>query len=212
MDVLTAAWLGSGSPTQDSLRQLGQGPCARCGADTLLSPVTAAVSKTFTGFDGWHDVAGRGLCPVCSWGYTTADLRQAAHQVDRAQVSLTRMTSSDVASQLLHGGLATDVALVVPLRLGRKHLLPSARWGRITVDDAQLIWTSRESDLLEDVIQLRQHGFGTRMLREPAPPFSILRRLPTRSWSNVVDAWHRLTTWRSPDNPWLSLALHITTP
>jgi hypothetical protein len=33
----------------------------------------------------------------------------------------------------------------VPLRPGRKHLLPTATWGHVTVDDAQLPWSTTDT-------------------------------------------------------------------
>ena len=211
MDVLTAAWLGSGYQP-DAPASHRDGSCARCGADAALTPTGTVVSKSFTAFDGWRDVGGRGLCPPCAWGYTAPALRQVPHQVLREPARLIALTVAQVAIRLLLGRLQEGGALVVPLRPGRKHLMPSAGWGRITVDNAELSWTDREASLLGDVLTLRRAGFGTRMVREPAPPYTVLRRRPTATWAALLDAWARLAPWRSPDNPWLNLALHVTTP
>lgn len=209
MNVLTAAWMGSGSPQPDNLGR--RGACARCGSEAELVPVGTAISKTFTGFDGWRDVTGRGLCPPCAWGHSTATLRSNPHIVRRDPPCLAAQTRSQVAETLLAGGLPVDVAVVVPLRPGRKHILPTASWGRVNVDDTQLAWTSRESHLLTDVVDLRGAGFGSQMLREATPPFGALSKLPRHQWAAVLDAWGRLAVWRSPDNPWLALALNVTT-
>lgn len=211
MDVLTAAWTGSGAPSAIAPGLGRQGRCARCGQTATLTPTTAAVSKTFTGYDGWRDVTGRGLCLVCSWGYTTPSLRLLPHKVTREPASLTQLSAAQAATWLLNGALTPGDALVVPLRPGRKHLMPSASWGRVTVDDAPLTWTTTDAELLHEILMLRRCGFGSRMLREPAPPFAVLSLLPAHRWSTVLQAWRRLTVWRSPDNPWLDLALHVTT-
>lgn len=209
MNVLTAAWIGSGSPKLGA--DCGQGTCARCGQEDALVPVATAISKAFTGFDGWRDVTGSGLCPACAWGHSTVALRSSAHAVRRNPPRLAAQTRSQVAEVLLAGALEADVAMVVPLRAGRKHVLPAANWGRVNVDDAQLAWTAQEARLLAMVVELRRAGFGTRMLREPAPPFPALSKLPRHRWGPVLDAWDQLVGWRSPDNPWLALALHVTT-
>lgn len=209
MHVLTAAWLGSGAPITGP--HSGHGACARCGHVEDLVPVRAAISKTFTGFDGWRDLAGRGLCPVCAWGHATTELRSCAHLVRRSPPAVSALLRAQVAEFLQRGALSPEVALAVPLRPGRKHILPAARWGRVATDDAQLAWTDLDAHLLALIVDLRREGFGTRMLREAAPPFVALSRLPSHRWASVMTTWDRLKVWRSPDNPWLSLALHVTT-
>lgn len=210
MTVLDAAWSGSGT----SARNLGagEGACARCARSGAVVPVRAAISKTFTGFDDWDDPSGPGLCPACAWGYTAPALRSVPHLVGRDPASLQRLDRPRAGELLSSGGLSPDLALIVPLRPGRKHLLPTAVWGRISVDDARLTWRKRDAELLALVLQLRGVGFGSRMLGEPAAPFRVLRTLPPGRWSWVLWAWDELACWRAPDSPWLTLALHLTTP
>jgi len=65
MDVLTAAWAAHGRPPIKGLSAAGE--CARCGRADLGAVATrAVVSKTFTGYDGWLNPCGAGLCPVCA--------------------------------------------------------------------------------------------------------------------------------------------------
>lgn len=71
MDVLTAAWVGAGSPTPHATSLTGD--CSHCGSRDQLVAVRAVVSKQFTGFDGWANPSGRGVCPGCAWGYATAE-------------------------------------------------------------------------------------------------------------------------------------------
>ncbi|MGL5825727.1 MAG: hypothetical protein ACRCYU_13095 [Nocardioides sp.] len=209
MNVLTAAWLAAGSPAAATTLT---GSCARCGGQGDLATVRSAVSKQFTAFDTWINPSGRGLCPQCTWGYATASLRSGPHLVTRTSLELRPLTRAEAAGQLRNGPLGPDVALVVPLRPGRKHLLPDAEWGRVAVDDAQLAWDALEVHRLHLVDQLRELGFGTRMLTAPAPPFQALTKLPTAMYQAVLDAWDGLEAWRQPDNPWMALALHLTTP
>ena len=81
MDVLTAAWVGAGSPTPHATSLTGD--CSHCGSRDQLVAVRAVVSKQFTGFDGWANPSGRGVCPGCAWGYATAELRAGAHPPTR---------------------------------------------------------------------------------------------------------------------------------
>jgi hypothetical protein len=210
MDVLTAAWTAAGAPTSPSSIH---GPCARCGRQASLTATRAVVSKVFTSFDIWVHPAGAGVCPSCAWGYRTPDLRSSAHLVTRSpKYALSNLTRPAVLEVLTSGRLNVDTALVVPLKPGRKHLIPDAVWGQITLDDVHLPWTTADTDRLQVVADLRSRGFGTRMLEEPAPPWPILRRQPHADWILVMAAWVQLDPWRTPASPWLALALHITVP
>ncbi|WP_043650842.1 hypothetical protein [Cellulosimicrobium cellulans] len=211
MDVLTAAWIASGWPIVDEA-SLGAGECARCDASAHLVPVRRAVSKSFTAYDAWSNPSGPGLCQACTWAYTTTSLRAQAHLVGRSPATVRPVPRSGAAELLLTGALSADDALFVPLRPGRKHVLPAAEWGRVAVDDVTIPWSASDASLLRRVLDLRDRGFGTRMIAEPAPPYAVLIGLDRSEWPAVLQAWRELAPWRSPDNPWLHLALHITTP
>ena len=212
MNVLTAAWSGSGAPASSASGGLGPGRCARCGTEANLTPTRAAISKSFTGFDDWADPSGRGLCAGCAWGYSTPALRAVPHLITQSPAGMHLLSRSETGRLLGAGPLAVDRALVVPLRPGRKHILPTAAWGRVSVDDAQLAWTEREVRLLGVVVRLRELGFGSRMLAEPAAPYSVLSGLPAEARAEVMDDWALLDAWRVPAGPWLPLAVHLTTP
>lgn len=210
MDVLTVAWTAAGAPSSLSLIH---GRCARCGRQASLTATRTVVSKVFTGFDSWVDPAGAGVCPVCAWGYRTPDLRSSAHLVTRSPRSaLSTLTRPAVLEVLTGGRLTADTALVVPLKPRRKHLIPDAVWGQVTLDDVHLPWTTADTDRLLVVAYLRSRGFGTRMLEEPAPPWPVLRRQPRADLVSVMATWCQLDPWRTPASPWLALALHITVP
>lgn len=209
MDVLTAAWVATGRP------QLGSpalsGDCARCGATSVdLTATRLAVSRVFTAFDGWVNPSGDGICPACTWGYRHAPLRNHSHLVTRDPVGLEAVTPMEVG-RLLETPLATDAALVVPLRPGRKHLVPTAGWGRVTLDDVQLPWSTADTFRLAAVRRLRAHGFGSRMMAEPSPSWSVLRRISRQQWQVILDDWGTLDPWRS-SRLWLDLALYATIP
>ena len=168
------------------------------------------VSRSFTAFDSWVDPLAAALCSPCGWAYTDSDLRTHPHLVTRAP-SLTPVGLSAVAHQLREA-LPVDQALIVPLRPGRKHLLPEAAWGRLTTEDGQLTWTSTDATLLAAMVRLRVLGFGSRMLlTEPAPPWPVLRRLDPARWASVLQDWRHLDGWRRR-TPWLRLAAHLSAP
>lgn len=211
MSVLTTAWAASGATAPASGEVVDR--CARCSAPDALTPVRDVVSKVFTAYDGWgRPGGGGGLCPTCAWGYATTALRSSITLVTQAPAAVTTCTREHARDLLVRGALAPGQALVVPLRPGRKHLLPDARWGRVVVDDAQLAWSTVDAHRLATVVQLRAQGFGTRMLRAPSPPYAVLRQLPTSNWAQAIDAWAQLKPWRTEANPWLEVALHLTTP
>lgn len=211
MDVLTAAWTASGWPVVDEA-SLGPGDCARCATSTHLVPVRRAVSKSFTAYDAWSNPSGSGLCQACTWAYTTTSLRAGTHLIGRAPATMRPVSRSAAAEVLLAGALSAEAALAVPLRPGRKHVLPAAAWGRVAVDDVAVPWSSSDASRLRHVVELRGLGFGSRMIAEPAPPYAVLSGLDRSLWPVVLHAWRQLSPWRSPDNPWLHLALHLTTP
>lgn len=211
MNVLTAAWVGAGSPAR-SQPAPGSQPCARCGCPDGVVPVRAAVSKSFSAFDEWVSPRGGALCDVCGWGYSTAALRAVPHVVIREPATLQTQTREQVTALLGAGGLGAQMAVVVPLKPGRKHLVPDAVWGQVSVDDARLPWHHQDAELLQIVLELRELGFGTRMLTAPAPALTVLRTLPRRHWVDVLGAWEQLSRWRRGESPWFRMVLHITTP
>lgn len=210
MTVLATAWRAAGAPLRSDIALAGI--CARCGRPAELTPARHAVSKSFTGYEEWVDPSGHGLCATCCWAYSTDQLRLSAHLVTADPISLTALDKAQVGELLERGPIGAGDAVIVPLRPGRKHLLPVAAWGRVTIEDAQLPWSAADAGRLTVVARLRSLGFGSRMLAAAAPAFSQLRRLDPEMWPQVLAWWAELADWRTPDSPWLALALHITVP
>lgn len=231
MDVLTAAYTATHpAPVIAAVDpDVAARPCARCAQPTSSATLACkVVSKVFTAYDGWHDCSASGvLCPICTWGYRTPQLRLVPHLVQAGMSSPASANAANPAAATavprLHALTARHVvdvlaepldprtALVVPLRPGRKHLLPNAGWGKVTVDDAQLSWTAADAHRLHLVRRLREAGFGSRQLAEPAPPYPVLRRTPASSWTQLITDWALLTPWRTRQI-WLDLACAITIP
>lgn len=210
MDVLTTAYIAAGRP--HTSRDLS-GPCGRCGTDSDHLTSTAGrrvISEKFTAFDGWHNPSSStGLCPPCTWSLTAPELRQHAHLISNdPEPRLEQLTRSQL-HQHLEQPLGHRSALIVPLRPGRKYLLPDATWGQITTDDAHIPWTHHDVERLQALRRLREHGFGSRMLTASAPPWRVFRALPQHQWPHVLTDWDQLEPWRSRP-PWLALAIHAT--
>lgn len=172
----------------------------------------SVISKSFTGFDGWVSPAGSHLCGACRWSYTDPGLRRVPHLITREPAGIREQTLAQVQELLGRGAVGGAIALVVPLRPGRKHILPDASWGRVNIDNAQLSWTVQDAGRLQAMVELRAMGFGTRMLCSPTPAYPVLRSLPAESWARVLQLWDQVEPWRTSDNPWLDLAVRITTP
>ncbi|ULD38833.1 hypothetical protein [Rhodococcus qingshengii] len=113
-------------------------------------------------------------------------------------------------TQLLSAPLPHDIAVIVPSRMGRKHIFSDAQWGHIAVDDAQIPWTARDVVTLAAVLRLRQAGFSERDLRDPAPDYTVLRKLPSAQWHAVFDDWRAVDGWRTAP-PWWAVAMRSAT-
>lgn len=188
----------------------GTGRCARCGAAGELTAVRQVVSNRFTGYHSWIHPDGVGLCAACSWGYRHRPLRTDPHLVSRTRCTLTALTDSDLAV-LLAAPVRADAAVLIPARPGRKHLIPDAEWGHVTVADANVTWGPREVDTLAAMTRLRAAGFTATDLAAPAPPFAVLRALPPDALPAVLADWGMLDPWRSAA-PWWQVGLRASIP
>lgn len=207
MDVVGAAWRAAGAPVS-SLPVSTHGLCARCGSAAPLVATRRVVSEVFTGFDEWASPTGFGLCPACVWGYRHSRLREVAHLV--AARALKELTLPQVG-RLLTEAVPPGVAVVVPLRPGRQHLLPKAAWGMVTTEQGGLSWTAADGYRLGVLRRLRAAGVGSRMFAEQTPPWNVLRRLPAARQQEVMADWAVLAPWRD-SVAWLDLAVRVTVP
>lgn len=183
--------------------------CARCGrATTEMTPAGKVVSRRFTGFESWTNLSGRCLCAVCVWVYRHKPPRTDAHIVTRGPMTL-RAANPALLHQVFSAPVDANTAVIVPLRPGRKHLLPDARWGQVTVDDTSLAWTAADAARLEVLRRLRACGFSERMLRDDSPAYPVLRRVAAEQWPQVFDDWNHLAPWRHAD-PWWQVGLRAT--
>lgn len=206
MDPVTAAWRASGSPTSTAATR--RGPCARCLSSGDLTLTSKVVSENFTAFGEWLNPQGHGLCPACSWAYTTPSLRARAQLVTREPTSLTPIGPAQLF-QALQKPSTLDVAIAVPSRAGRKHVLPLARWGRVQLDDTSISWTSADVDRLHVLAVLRESGATRADLAQAAPAWRVLNTIPAGERAHFLAQWAQLQPWRQA-KPWLQLALLAT--
>ena len=199
LDVVTTAYAAAtGAAVSWPPAGVPGGPaCARCGRPTegCGRRVRETVSRTFTGFDGWVDVAAPTMCRVCVWVYTTTALRSDLMVVTSDPPRATKLSKSRLRRVLGHA-ISSNSAVVVPLRPGRKHILPHARWGRVAVDDVALPWTELDAERLSAAVRLRRCGFSLAALGRAAPAFNTLRTNPHRAWASIFSDWDRLDPWR----------------
>lgn len=209
VDVVRAAFVAAGSPVSAAACD-GPACCARCGLAVHTSvPVTATVSRTFTGFDGWVDPHGARLCVACGWMYRSPSLRSSMHLV--TQRPDLEILSPQRLGEILTRAVPSHWAVVVPLRPGRKHVLPQTQWGRVAVDDAALRWGEHETVTLAAMRRLRESGFRVRALLKPYPDVTELQRVPRSEWVGVIEDWCRLTEWRRAPL-WWAVGVRATTP
>lgn len=209
LDVVRAAWAAAGSPTPARLTA-APAECARCGR---VEPVTTTrvVSDTFTAFTGWVRPAYTGVCASCAWAHTTPRLRVVPLRVDRTGPSLRELTHRDLGDILTPGALRPDMAVTIPTRPGRKHLLPEARWGMVVIHDALLPWTSADARRLTVALHLTaEHAAPPRALAQPAPPYPWLATRPPETWQDLQHLWSLLNPWRTDPSPWLAAVQFIS--
>lgn len=209
LDPAAAAWLAAGSP-DTGLETDHQGSCARCLRPSALIKSHRVISAQFTAYDTWADAAGRGLCPACTWVYREKILRARPHLVTRDQPCLTELTLPQLRAHLSRP-LNTGEAVSAPLRAGRRHVLPTATWGRVCVDGTPIPWTWSDAGLLDVVDRLRGWGFSWRAFTDHAPPWSPLSRLAPAQQAQALADWAHLAPWREPTRSlWLRVALLAT--
>lgn len=184
----------------------GEQACGRCGRrQCVTTPCRQAVSRKFTMFDDWVSPGGD-LCQVCAWGLSGAGLRSTVMAVESGLVR--DLDGVDLAA-LLSRPLSDQTAVVLPLRPGRKHLLPAARWGHVVVDDVAVRWGAGEVVLRAEMAWLRSRDFSVAMIHDGNPDVGLLRRIPTPEIADVLDALDRVRRWRH--SPHWQIAVRAST-
>lgn len=206
--VGAAAWQAAGRPRIMAATVAGVRECARCDRPDRLVSTGKVVSSSFCGFSTWSSPNGPGLCACCTWLFRDAGARTQIQHVLTDPSRLRPLTRTQLR-HVLSRPIGALESLVVP-QSGRKHLLPEATWGLVTLDDAQIPWSQADADLLQIVATLRRRGAGEQALHGTTPPWALLRGLPARDRGEVMRLWSNLDSWRQGRMLWLELAIIAT--
>lgn len=209
MDPVVVAWASCARPQPDGVGATGR--CARCLNVAALVPVGDVVSNKFTGATEWLDPRGSGLCPACTWGYRTPELRRQVLLVDLASGDLSRITHEQLYALLsAPEPLGAHLAVSLPLA-GRKHVLPAAQWGRVCADGTTIPWSAQDAGRLARLAALRSAGVAAARLAEDAPPWSAVRSATPAGRVEILEHWQALEPWRRR-RLWLDVAIAVTHP
>ncbi|WP_394277265.1 hypothetical protein [Luteococcus sp.] len=208
IDTVSAAAWRAHSP-MPATAPATTGACGCCGGLGDLWPAREAISRNFTAYDQWTHPAQPWLCAACTWTFTDRDLRTLPHLITTPH-QIRSLTTADAFHLLAAGPLGPHQAVVIPLRPGRRHLLPTARWAHVCTDTGCLPWPPADAHLLTTYAWLRRLGFSPTDIANPAPAYPTLRRHPAPERGRILATWQHLDPWRSPDSPWLPLASCIT--
>lgn len=185
----------------------GDGYCGYCGREKCATvPANRAVSNRFTAWDDWLRPGGQ-VCRVCQWAFSTPALRSKVMLIE-SDGCLVELDGADLR-HLLSGPLG-DRALSLPLRPGRKHTLPAARWGLVSVDDALVSWERLERILRWQLETLRGWGFTVADLAEAAPSYRTVSTLGPDERVRALAIFADLAPWRG--TPAWSVAVRGSTP
>jgi len=198
-----AAWRSE--HPQDHLDDPSPGAaCARCAAAAATTATTKVLHRGFTSVDDWRAPNNSALCPACVWCYTTPALRSSALKVTASPATLTLLTLPQLLTELRHP-IPADTAIAVPSRPGRKHMLPAATWGRVTLDDTPLTWSTQDCTRMATLVQLRTLGASAVDLLKPVPPWKMVAMTPAGDRATLLNAWDSLTPWRRAP-AWMTVA------
>lgn len=185
-------WAHHGSP--ESAVVLGdEGICVLCGHEGPVIEAGKVVSSKFTDWDQYAATAQTLWCAACVWAHSHHDLRTYSWMTSPGGCA--RLDEGRLAD-LLASPLTVETAVIVPITR-HKHLLPRARAGVITTDDAYLPWRQREVDLAATLTRLKALGFSETAISEPSPRWGVLSKMPAIEKVEVLDLWNRLDPWRT---------------
>lgn len=168
------------------------GACGLCGTNGEVVGWRHAVSDNFGDWDRLpHRSVGTGLCPPCAWAFKHRPLRTWPWIVQSDGPTFKALPSHLAA--VLAKALPPTVAVSIPI--GRqKHVMPFLRWGRVGVDNEQLVWRDEDAELLAVYADLRRAGFGEKLLAAAEPAWAVLKSQPDPG--AVLVLWELMAPWR----------------
>lgn len=169
------------------------GICVLCGHEGPVIEAGKVVSSKFTDWDQYASTAQTLWCEACVWAHSLHDLRTYAWMT--SPTGCARLDEGRLA-ETLAAPLASETAVIIPISR-HKHLLPRARPGVVTTDDAYLPWREHEVALAATLTRLKSLGFSETAISEPAPRWGVLSKMPAVQKVEVLDLWNRLDPWRT---------------
>lgn len=195
--VCAALFMVEGKPRTGRALPTGQRTCGACRRDHDCVPAGQVLSANF---GTWDDIVpsvdGRWLCPSCVWAYTNADLRRGNLVVTTAP-SVERPVPSRLRA-LLSSPIPPTTAVVVPVG-GKRSLVPTAQWGKLTFDGGTIPWSAKHARLMHTAAQLRDWGAHEKSLQLPSPPMAMMDALPIETHSDVRALWRSFDPARNDD-------------
>lgn len=204
-DPAAAAWSIAGQPSLDATAATGQ--CGRCGSEAPCISSTQVVSERFSGIDTWP-YGFRRLCVPCAWAYSRVPTTAPLLLITTSTVT-EYPTGPALAEVLAAGPLPGTAAAVMPTTR-RRHLLPAAQWGHLTVDGISVRWDHPAAHRLTDLLWLRRDlDIRWKDLSQPAPPYAALAGQPAQLWDRIVTGWNQLQPWRTVQPLWTAARLMV---
>lgn len=200
-----AAWFAAGCPEPNWAGRsknatprppTREGVCALTGLNGDVVDARHVLSDMFTAWDRFPfqhvDPDGVAFSFAAAWAFRHRPFQQQPSAFIDG-VFREQLKPSELRAAL--DNLGQYDAVCVPISR-QKHVLPFAARGCVRVDDETITWTDRDRTLLATYAWFRSLGFGEAALTEPAPRWTILKRLDTPTAAAVLAAWDELDRWR----------------
>lgn len=216
-DPAAAAWVVAGQPTVNAPAPIA-GRCGRCGQDGPTVTSSHIISEKFTGFDKWP-FGSRRLCVPCAWAYSRPPIAVPAMVITTD--SVTEYTEGAGLAPLLSAGALPHTHAVVLPSSRRRHVLATAEWGHLATDGLITKWDATAAARLVNlrsvypIVSDWVHAHATdsmsprqiamkidRTLMRDMPPYPVLATQPRHNWTQFLDAWASLQTWRKVEPLW----------
>lgn len=191
------AWKCSGSPECLTLYQkyVFQGECSHCGIVDNVVPVKRVVSARFTNWDQYSNHDKPAWCNPCVWSFTEKNNRDEAMLLNNNILYSGYQLQS--MKNLLKSPIDEKSFVSVALRKNR-HVLPYAKWGRVSIEDIDFQWRNREIELLEAVEELCGLGFSIGDIKKDESPSALtVIKLQPEDSLKAYSLWNEIKVLRN---------------
>lgn len=192
------------------------GICGCCHRSIDVAPKQQILTKTFGSLYLLKPSPDDGkfyLCKACAWTFRTKDYNAGITLIWK-DGTVERNPGHEKMKGLLRKRFPAEAALVVAVG-GRKALTGLAQWGKIITDDGSPFeWTKADAQILSAIYQLREYGFGPKLITEPSPNLAILSQRAPDEITQIYRLWkvvdrvreepyrlHMMLAVSAPDKP-----------